>query len=288
MRKASLILLMGAVLVLSMLIQVRSVHAVSCGYERHVSDDFEVYLEYLPIFPVDSNNPSASEEWAFKFYIKQKNIGRPIVVPSCASFFPYIPGGWNIDVYFRDDTTVSNNWTTWKRWYPLSMSDNHLPVSWSLSAGYGPLTIGTTITVPNSNTFDPNYTKFPAYLDDGKIYMRVGYLKVGYASTMLWDGATCEGAGSLGIPNDLAAQHLGHHIRIYFRFTVRWWCPWPPIKEYPVTFIVGDDYPAATDCFITAQQGTTSFSTGGCPPIPPIYGSRIHTTPGGSRTCMPK
>ena len=287
MRKYSLILLIGAALVLSMFTQIKSVHAVSCGYERFVSDDLEIYLEYFPTVPVDINNPTASEEWAFKFYIRQKNI--PFGLPP--DLFQYIPDGWTIEVYFRDDDCENNNWVEWKRWYPISMSNNHLPVSWSLSAGYGGLSIGTTITVPDTNTFEPNYTKFPAYIDQGKIYMRVGYLKVGYNSNSYWNGATCEGAGSLGIPNDLAAQHLGHHIKICFRFTVRWKALFIPIKEYQVQFIVGDDWPADTDCFITVDQGTTSFSTGGSSrPPEPNYGtpqSRRGIGCGGSRTCMP-
>lgn len=290
MRKSSAILFIGAALVLSMFTQIRSVHAASCGYERlGVSDQYEVYLEYFPTVPVDISNPTASEEWAFKFYVRQKNIPLP-----SGYYYYYIPVGWTIEVYFRDDDCENNSWVEWKRWYPISMNDNRLPVSWSLSASCGPLSIGTTITLPDSNSFEPDYTKFPAYLDDGKMYMRVGYLKVAYNSNPFWNGATCEGAGSLGIPNDLAAKHLGHHIRMYFRFTMRWYAfhYLIPIKEYQVVFIVGDDIPATTDCIITVQQGTTSFSTGGCPYVPDaethgIPPSRQGIGCGGSRTCMP-
>jgi hypothetical protein len=283
MRRYSLILLIGAALVLSTFTQIKSVHALSCGYERQVSDHYEVYLEYLPTFPVDAANPSASEEWAFKFYIKQKNVAIPLLSRVL------VPEGWTVDVYFRDDDYGNYDWTTWKRWYPLSMSDNNLPVSWSLSASCGPITLGTTIRLPDSNSFEPDYTKVPTQVSDdgGKAYMRVGKLKVHYYSNILWNGAMCEGAGSLGIPNDLAAQHLGDHIRMYFSFTMRWWSPCGLTGEERAWFIAGDDTPAQTDCFIIVSQGTTSFSTGGCPSNPPNYGSKIHTWKGGSRTCMP-
>jgi len=283
MRKSLILLIAAVVLVLSAFTQIRSVHATSCGFERYKDADCEVYLEYLPIVPVDLNNPSASEEWAFKFYVWQKNI---VITPYILDAWP---DGWSIDVYFRDIDDEDNTWTTWKRWYPISMSDDHLPVSWSLSGNCGPISLGTTITIPSSRSFETNYTKFPAYINS-QTYMRVGYLSVAYGYYRC-DGANCEGAGSLDIPNDLGAKHLGHHIKMFFRFNVRWQCCGMLWTQRNVEFTIGDDWPANTDCFITVNQGTTSFSTGGSSrPPEPNYGipqSRRGIGCGGSRTCMP-
>lgn len=273
MRKSSMILLIAATLVLSMFTQVRSVHAVSCGFERYQDADCEIYLEYLPIIPVDAGCPTASEEFAFKFYVWQEAIE---ITPYV---FYYWPDGWSLEVFFFDECGI-NGWPTWKRWYPISMSDRDTQVSWGLSTGVGPVGLSTTIKVPDTGSFVTNYTKHP-YNYNGEDYMRIGYLHLNYNSNGGWTGITqCEGAGSLGIPNDLGAAHMGHHAKLLFRFQVRWRFCWT-WKQYIVDFVIGDDVPPDTDCLLPVAQGTTTFTA--TPYTPPVVPSkyRRHCGSGG-------
>jgi len=92
------------------------------GYERYQDDKCEIYLEYFPIFPTDSRYPTASEEFVIKFYVWQKDWWEYLVCH-------LVPWGFTIEVFFRDDTCENNNWITWKRWYPISMSQHGLKVS---------------------------------------------------------------------------------------------------------------------------------------------------------------
>jgi len=95
----------------------------------------------------------------------------------------------------------------------------------------------------------------------GKKYRRIGFLDIIYNSNHFWGCTYAEGAGSIGIPNDLAAAHLGHHIEILVEVTV-WWANWAIVPyeiHYTVGFILGDDNPSMTDCWLTVQQGDTTF-----------------------------
>jgi len=162
-------------------------------------------------------------------------------------------------------------------------------VSWSLSASIGPISLGTTISVPFcTSSIEANYTKVPANISDdgGKAYMRVSNLNVNYGMYWFSQIFTCEGAGSLGIPNDLAAQRLGNHIKMYLRFTLQWVDDWGDRKKEYTWFILGDDIPSMTDCFIPVQQGTTTFTVAD-PYVPKPGTPAFHLRfPGGSRTCL--
>lgn len=235
-------------------IQVRSAYASSCGYERYVDDKCEIYLEYFPIVPTDPNYPTASEEFAIKFYIWQYDWWEYLVCH-------LVPWGWTIEVYFRDETCEQNDWNVWKRWYPISMSQTGLTVTWKLGGSFGPLSISANIQVPAIKKVEVNYTKSEINYD-GKTYMRVGFIDVYYDSNNLWGSTYAEGAGSIGIPNDLAQAHLGHHITILVVVTV-WWINYaivPYERHYSVYFVLGDDDPSTTDCWLTVEKGNTNFS----------------------------
>lgn len=228
-------------------------HAASVGYELYQDDKCEIYIEYFPIFPTDSSYATASEEFAFKFYIRQEDWWENVVCH-------LVPWGWTIDIYFRDDTCGDNNWTIWKRWYPISMSQQGLKINWALSGGYGPLSVGASVQVPDTVDFLTNYTKFEIDYN-GKSYMRVGFLDAMYNSNHFWGTTYAEGGGSIGIPNDLAAAHIDHHIEVLVRITV-WWVNFvgvPYETHYSVDFILGDDNPPMTDCWLEVKQGNTDF-----------------------------
>jgi len=116
------ILLLVLCLLGVLITNVRPAYGTSVGYERYQDDKCEIYLEYFPIFPTDSRYPTASEEFVIKFYVWQKDWWEYLVCH-------LVPWGFTIEVFFRDDTCENNNWITWKRWYPISMSQHGLKVS---------------------------------------------------------------------------------------------------------------------------------------------------------------
>ncbi|MEM2971919.1 MAG: hypothetical protein QW270_05800, partial [Candidatus Bathyarchaeia archaeon] len=206
------------VMVLLVFPMVRSVQAVSCGYERYKDDNCEIYLEYFPIVPADLFYPAASEEFPIKFYISQNDLGFLDPLYYCH----VVPEYWSIDVYFRDDTCGENDGVTWKRWYPTSPAHNKLPISWSLGVSGYYLSLGVTVTLSDTKEFLTDYSQFEIDYN-GKTFRRVGFLKLTYNSNWYWFGSvSVDGAGSIGIPNDLAQSHLGHHVEILVRVTVSW------------------------------------------------------------------
>ncbi len=265
MKKLAFLMLI-LILMLPLFSQIRNVHATSSGYERYQDNYCEVYVEYFPIVPFDPAYPTASEEFAIKFYVIQQSWWSGIC--------KYWPDGFIVAVYFRDDTCGNISYTTWKRWYPTSTSQSGWYVSWSLSGGYGPLTIGATISTPDS-WFQANYTKYPEINPpDGKEYMHLSDLLVDYNDNLFWDSTYTEGAGSIGVPNAVAQAHEGHHTLIAIWFGLVWnrlWAEWPSKVEW-VYFRIGDDIPADTDCWLTVEQGDTAFSDGTGSPSPPPSG----------------
>ena len=269
MKKVNL-LLFALLLIAPILCQIRTAHATSCGYERYKDNKSEVYVEYFPIVPYDTNYPTASEEFPIKFYVFQnhwyENFG--LTHP--------VPAGFTVDVGFRDDTTNDSGWPTWKRWYPLSMEQYGTKVSWTLGGSYGPLTVATTVKGENMFAPDTDYSKYEMVYN-GETYVHMGTLKIYYNSNNLWGSATTEGAGSIGIPNDLAVNHDGHHVKILVRVHVYWinYALWPYQEDYEVNFVLGDDIPSDTDCWLTVQRGDATFSVipnsggggGGCPTL---------------------
>ncbi|MGB9684332.1 MAG: hypothetical protein ACPL1Z_05320 [Candidatus Bathyarchaeales archaeon] len=99
-------------------------------------------------------------------------------------------------------------------------------MSWSLGVGYEGLSIGASITAPPIHAISTNYTKFPTTYN-GESYMFLSSLHVTYSSNPLWGSTYAEGAGSIGIPNDLAKFHSGHHIQILIVFVLFWTCFFP-------------------------------------------------------------
>lgn len=277
MKKIALLTL-ALLLIIPMFSQIRSAYAVSCGYERYVDDHSEVYVEYFPLFPYDPNYPTASEEFPIKFYINQdaytENIG----------FTRVVPWNWYFHVFFRDDTTGDNNWiSTWKRWYPTSVEQSGAKVSWSISFGIKYLGLSATVTLPTVRKINRNYDNFD-WEHGGKVYNHLSYLQVAYQQSPGIGDTYVEGAGSIGIPNDLAMLRDGHHVQILVLATLDWmvwtltpigWLP-TGCRRTNVYFVLGDDIPATTDCWLNVQQGDTAFSYvppsnpgggggGGCP-----------------------
>ncbi|MEM3789018.1 MAG: hypothetical protein QXN95_04030 [Candidatus Bathyarchaeia archaeon] len=232
-----------------------------------MDDKCEIYLEYFPVVPTDPKYPTASEEFPIKFYIRQKDWYEYLVCH-------LVPWGWTIRVCFRDDCG-QNGWVEWKRWYPISMSQSGLTVTWTLGVGSEYLSLSASVQAPPIKECVVNYSKVEVEYN-GEKYMRVGFLDVYYDSNNLWGSTYAEGAGSIGIPNDLAQAHIGHHITILVQVTV-WWANWaivPYEEHYTVNFILGDDNPSTTDCWLTVEQGHTNFlesgsrdggGGGGCP-----------------------
>lgn len=251
----------------------RNVYATSSGYERYKDDYCEVYIEYFPILPYDPNYPTASEEFVIKFYVIQNDWWNWLV--------HHWPSHFIVAVWFRDDTCGEINYVTWKRWYPTTTTQNGWKVSWSLSGAYGPLSISATVSTPDSH-FETNYDKYyDTYPGDGKVYLHLSHLVVDYNDNILWGSTYTEGAGSLGVPNDLAQPHEGHHIKIIVQFRLYWWRQnlFDPLTlrlEYEeIIFVIGDDIPIDTDCLLYVQQGNTDFfishggdgGGGGCPTL---------------------
>lgn len=258
-------------LILAMFFQIRSVYAASSGYERHQDDKCEVYLEYFPTVPYDINCPTASEEFPIKFYVYQDDWYQDV-------YKHFVSSGFMIEVAFRDDTTEDSNWVEWKRWYPISMDQYGHDITWSLAGDYGPLSVRATVTGPDLDDVLTDYTKYEVVFND-ETYIHVGTLDVYYPSNNLWGSTYAEGGGSIGIPNDLALTHEGNHIKILVKVTLYWinYAIWPDGHMKELFFILGDDDPATTDCWLTVEQGSTEFT--GNP------GTRIltiSTTPGGT------
>jgi len=264
--KKTALLLLALLVITTIAFQTNPVSAVSSGYERYVDDECEVYVEYFPIVPFDPTYPTASEEFAIKFYVSQKDWWEPILVHVW-------PSAFSVSVYFRDDTCGDINYVTWKRWYPVSVEQRGWKVSWSLTGGYGPVSIGATVSTPDSS-FTADYTKYP--VDDGT-YMHLSHLVVDYNDNWLWGSTYAEGAGSMGVPNDAAQPHEGHHVLIWVIFDLYWHVVSdPPTRRKTIGFCIGDDVPADTDCRLTVEQGDTSSSVdtgsggyggGGCPTL---------------------
>jgi len=272
--KKTALLTLALLLIIPMFSQIRSAYAVSCGYERYQDDTCEVYLEYYPIVPFDPSYPTASEEFPIKFYFSQKNWWEfdPLTL-----WHHIVPRAWSISVFYRDDCGDSD-YVTWKRWYPTSTSQNGWEISWRLSGTHEGLTVGAILTAPDSVQWATNYTK---YYKDG--YLHVGGLGEEFASNTLWGDTYVEGAGSLGIPNDLAQSHEGHHVIFWVHVRLAWvkldWLGIPEAIRYlDLDFYLGDDDPSDTDCWLTVEQGNTGFSLekpssggGGSLPCPTLF-----------------
>ena len=120
---------------------------------------------------------------------------------------------------------------------------------------------------------------------DGKIYNHLSYLKMYYRGDTTPRTVYAEGGGSMNVPNDLAMSHSIHHILVLVRVDVIWYMyqrssitPWMYVGTgtLPLSFVLGDDNPAETDCLLYVEQGDTAFSVhtgssggggggGGCP-----------------------
>jgi hypothetical protein len=250
--------LMLVTLMFASVFQMKSVHASSAGYERYKDDESEIYFEFLPIVPFDPAYPTASEEWAFKFHIWQ----------NCYWTVPLLelkyPAGFNISVYYRCDSCGDSNYATFKTWYPTSVNQYGWTVTWSLSGSWGPLDITTTVAGPDVNGYVRNYDKFNETYE-GKTYLHVADLSTTYRILSLFGVGPVDvyGGGSVGIPNDLATAHEGHHVLIWIHvdllwYLYDWWSIYPRHRYYD--FVLGDDDPAGTDCWLTVEQGNTQLS----------------------------
>jgi hypothetical protein len=270
MKKVTLLLL-STLLIVPMLCQIRIAHAVSSGYEIYEDDKCEIYLEYFPTVPYDAYYLTASEEFPIKFSVFQdhwyENLGLTHLVPA----------GFTVDVAWRDVTANdSDAWPTWKKWYPISVTQYGSKVTWTLGGSYGPLTVAATIEGQDMFAPDTDYSKYPIVYG-GEAYEHLGGLDIYYDSSNNWASATTEGAGSIGIPNDLAAYHDGHHVKILVTIHVYWinYAFWPYQEDYEVNFVLGDDTPSDTDCWLTVEQGNTGFSIHN--PIAPACAMKTNT-----------
>jgi hypothetical protein len=271
MKKLALTLVM---LMFAIAFQTKSVHAASSGFERFKDDESEIYFEFLPIVPFDPTYPTASEEWAFKFHIWQNSYWTVYLLEK------RFPRGFDISVYYRCDTCGDSNYATFKTWYPTSTNQYGWTVTWSLSGGYGPLSITTTVAGPDVNGYEKNYDKFDETYG-GKTYLHVADLSTTYP-VWIWSGPIdVYGGGSIGIPNDLAPAHEGHHVLIWIHVHL-WWLDydWWSFYEHHryYDFVLGDDDPAGTDCWLTVEQGNTQLSE-----TVPVY--RGGGGGGGGRYC---
>ncbi|MEM2117763.1 MAG: hypothetical protein QW386_01935 [Candidatus Bathyarchaeia archaeon] len=154
--------------------------------------------------------------------------------------------------------------------YPTSSSQSGQPVSWTLTVGTEFLSLGATINAI-SGDFYTNYTR---YEKDG--YTHLQQLAEMYGYDPFRGSVYTEGAGSIGIQNGLAQAHQGHHATIWIHVRAMWWeylyglVP-IGIALMDTNFIIGDDIPSETDCWLTVEQGDTSFTVegggGGCPTL---------------------
>lgn len=242
-------------LVIPVLFLTNPAYAVSSGYERYKDDECEVYLEYFPIVPFDSYYPTASEEFAIKFHIWQNSWW---VVPLLDVMFPR---GFEIKVYYRCDSCGYSDYASWKTWYPTSTTQYGATVDWHLSEGYAPFTLSASVSGPDVFSFDRNYDEYDESYG-GKTYLHVGDLAATYRSNFAWGPVDVYGAGSIGIQNGAAQGHQGHDVRIWVHVTLRWleydW--WQYFDRYRhFNFVLGDDNPADTDCWLTVEEGTVAF-----------------------------
>jgi hypothetical protein len=154
-------------------------------------------------------------------------------------------------------------------------------VSWTLGGSYGPVTLSTTVKGADMFAPDTDYSKYEMVYN-GETYVHMGTLKIYYNSNNLWGSATTEGAGSIGIPNDLAVNHDGHHVKILVRVHVYWinYAFWPYQEDYEVNFVLGDDIPSDTDCWLTVEKGTTVFGDPYWLTISASSGGTTNPTPG--------
>jgi len=250
--------LMSVMLMFATAFQMKAAYAASSGFERFKDDESEIYFEFLPIVPFDPTYPTASEEWAFKFHIWQNSYW---------TFYPFekrFPRGFDISVYYRCDSCGDSNYATFKTWYPTAISQYGWTVTWSLSGGYGPLDLTTTVAGPDVFGYERNYDKFDEEYG-GKTYLHVADLSATYRSWYGWGPVDVYGGGSIGIPNDLAPAHEGHHVLIWIHVHL-WWFDYEWLfghyEEHHryYDFVLGDDDPAGTDCWVTVERGNTQFS----------------------------
>jgi len=252
MKRKTNALLLSVLLVLTVVFLTNPVYAVSTGYERYKDDECEIYLEYFPIVPFDPYYPTASEEFAIKFHIWQN------------AWWNYInkvfPRGFEIKVYYRCDSCGYPDYVSWKKWYPTSTDQYGLDVNWHLSDLVGgPLSV--TVNGPEVFGYDRNYDEYDEDYE-GKTYLHVGDLSSTYRSAYTWGSVDVHGGGSIGIQNDAAQNHQGHHVLIWVHVTLYWleydW--WQHTERYRhYDFVLGDDTPADTDCWLTVEEGTVAF-----------------------------
>ncbi|MEM3728786.1 MAG: hypothetical protein QXF75_06290 [Candidatus Bathyarchaeia archaeon] len=226
--------------------KIKSAYAVSCKHEWYVDDKCEIYLEYFPIFPTDSNYLTASEEFAIKFRVRQKDWMEYLVCH-------FVPLGWTMEVFFRDNTCGKNDWVMWKIWYPTSTNQNGITVTRTLWVSGEPININASVQIPPTYGFKIDYTRFEEDFN-GKKYMSVAFLGVSYFCNNLWGSTYAEGVGSIGIPNDLAQAHIDHHVTILVKVTLYWVSfTFPTIKYRTINLLLGDGTPS-TDCWLMVKQ----------------------------------
>jgi hypothetical protein len=255
-------LLVCLMLIFLVAFQVSSVSAVSSGYERYKDNDAEIRLEYLPIVPYNPSQPTASEEFAIKFHLWQ----RAWLHGPWWALRKMVPRGFKINVYYRDDTCgYPSNYVTWKRWLPTSTGQYGLTFTWRLSGGYPPLSLSGSVDGPSVFGYNTNYNKYSATYY-GIYYCHVADLEAEYRSYLLWGNTHVDGGGSIGIPNDVAQSHQGNHALVWVKVTLVWIdldAIFGTLKEKVYryyNFILGDDIPSDTDCWLTIQQGDTNFA----------------------------
>ena len=262
MKRKNNALLLSVLLVLTVVFLTNPAYAISTGWERYQDDKCEIYLEYFPVFLFDPYYPTASEEFAIKYYIMQDSFWMD-------PLNKFVPWAFKIRAGYRDVTDGSLDWTEWKRWYPLSMKQHGMDIVWRLMYGEQGLTFGAAVSVSKIASTKTNYTQ-DEWVYNGNTYMFLGSLSVTYASNVFWNQASCEAGGSINIPNDLAMNKEGHHVEVLVEVTT-WWIDWidtraPRVyKHPPVYFVLGDDNPATTDCWLTVEEGTVGFGEGGSP-----------------------
>lgn len=230
-------------------------HAISAGYERYLDDVCEVYFEYLPAIPYDPNCPSANEEFGFIYEISQKSYWDwwdPL------QFVKRVPNGFVIEVMFQDMICHNEDFVTWKRWFPFSITQYGATIEWSLGLSHGLASIGTSVRFSDISGIKHNYTEHEE--PDG--WLSLAYESLNYNSNWFWNGASCSGGGSIGIRNDLAPTHEGHQCLVRVDITLKWEACiiGTPLEYKTITFVFGDDIPANTDCMLFVEQGNTDFN----------------------------
>jgi len=239
----------------------KSVYAVSHGYEYYEDNICDVYVRYLPAVPYDPNRPTASEDFGVTFHVKQVGwwqLGIPIHVQ---------PYAFWLFVFARDDC-CSTNYVNVERFYPLSTSQYGLTLQWTFTGGYI-VTLSTTLSGTNIASYTENRTK--QTLEDG--WVLLGNLKTIYnwGLDIIGNEVSTEGGVNIAVTNDFAAPHEGHHIVFELYFLMLW----TDGTERHVMFIIGDDIPAETDCWLTVEQAQSTFKIinpnsgggGGCPTL---------------------